>query len=517
MESKSIGKTTARNSIYSIIANTWYLLSRFLLTPFILHFLPLAEYGLWTLCFVVISFLALTSIGLEGTYIKYVAEFNARAENERINRLLSTGLILTSGLAVFLLALMWVLMPHIINVLKIEPDLHDKAAFVFMGTGIIFMLDISLCCFGRALDGLQLMALTAKVRLFSSFVELALIVAFLLGGLGVYGMMIAFLIRYLLTIAFNAGFAFKLMPELRISYRYFDTPSLKLLISYGGRMQILGFIGIFMSTFDKIIVTRMLGLAYTGMYEIGRKIPATGARLPAEISGAMMPALSYLQGKSDMGQARDLFVNASRYMAMLSAPLFTYLFVAAPYAIYVWLGPGYEEATVVMYVISAGILINLLTGASSAAAKGFNRLEWEMKYGIVNLLLCLVMTPVMAHYAGLAGAAGGVALSTAIASIYFIWVTNRFFEISLLEYISKVLSPVLASTVSAIIVFYLLRQWIPVDNTERLIAVPILMGAGAFHLLVSFLMLLASGGVLPSEKRWLVARLYSIRKQTHSN
>jgi len=515
MKNNSIGKTTARNSIYSIIANGWYLVSRFLLTPFILHYLPLAEYGLWTLCFVVISFLALTAIGLEGTYIKYVAEFHARDETERINRLLSTGLLLTTGLAVCVLVSLWLAMPLVLDGLRIEPGLHQKAAFVFMGTGLIFMLDISLSCFGRLLDGLQHMALTAKVKLITSFVELGLIVIFLMGGLGVYGMMTAFLVRYLLAIILNTGFAFKLMPGLKISLRSVDIPSLKLLVSYGGKMQILGFIGIFMSTFDKIIVTRLLGLGATGMYEIGRKIPATGARIPTEISAAMMPALSYLKGKNDMGQARILFLSASRYMAMLSAPLFTYLFVAAPYAIYVWLGPGYESATMVMYVASAGVFVNLLTGSSSAAAKGFNRLGWELKYGVLNLVLCLIITPLMALRFGLPGAAGGVALSTAIASIYFIRLTNSFFEITLTEYFKQVLHPVVVSGLSAAALYFLLDQFILVGTTQRITAIPILIGGGLSHLLLSGCLLMVTGGMLASEKRWLSNHLYNMKNQTH--
>jgi O-antigen/teichoic acid export membrane protein len=517
MNRNSIGKTTARNSIYSIIANTWYLLSRFLLTPFILHYLPLAEYGLWTLCFVVISFLALTSIGLEGTYIKYVAEFHARGENDKINRLLSTGLLLTFGLASFIMLVMWLAMPLILEMLKIETSLHQKASFVFMGTGLVFMLDISLSCFGRMLDGLQLMTLTAKVKLFTSFVELALIVIFLLLGWGIYGMMGAFLIRYILAIAFNMGFAFKMMPGLKVSVHYFDKPSCRLLISYGGKMQILGFIGIFMSTFDKIIITRLLGLAFTGMYEIGRKMPATGARIPTEISRALMPALSYLQGKKDMDEARMLFMSASRYMAMLSAPLFTYLFVAAPYAIYVWLGTGYENATVVMCIISAGVMVNLLTGAGSAAAKGFNRLDWELKYGVLNLLLCLLMTPVLAVWFGLAGAAGGVAGSTAIASVYFIWLTNRFFHISLIQYYKQIFQPVLVSIASAIALAYMLPLFITVGTTSRFTAIFVLIGAGAGHLLLSVVLLVVTRGILSPEKEWLARRMNSTKKSTRSS
>jgi hypothetical protein len=126
------------------------------------------------------------------------------------------------------------------------------------------------------------------------------------------------------------------------------------------------------------------------------------------------------------------------------------------------------------------------------------------------------MTPVLALYSGLAGAAGGVALSTGIASTYFIWITNRFFQISLTEYTSKGLLPVIASAVSAALIFYLLEKLIVVGSTGRLVAVPILIGAGVLHLMISFILLLISGGLLPSEKQWFAGRLHALKKQTHS-
>mgnify|MGYP000182789866 CR=1 FL=1 len=516
MKTDSVGKKTARNSVYSIVVNIWYLLSRFLLTPFVLGHLALAEYGLWMLCFVVMSFLALTSFGLEGTYIKYVAEFYARKEFARINRLLSTGLLVTVALSATILLILWVLLPTFMEGMKIEPELRGKAAVVFMATGLVFALDITLNCFGRALDGLQRMDLTAKVRLFTSFVELGLIVIFLLAGLGVYGMVAAFFIRYLLAMLLNMRFAYKLVPHLRISFRYFDMDSLKLLVTYGGKMQILGAIGIFMNTFDKLVITRILGLPFTGMYELGRKIPATGARIPTEISGAMMPALSYLQGKNDFGRSRRLFLSASRYMALASAPLFTYFFAVAPYAIYAWLGTGYEQASGVMYILSAGLLVNLLTGAGSAASKGLARLDWELRYGVLNLVLCLVMTPVLALRFGLVGAAGGVALSTALASVYLICVTNVYFEISFSEYFRQVLQPVLVSAFSALVMFYLLPMMISVGDTGRYVTVTILLAAGALHLLLIGVLLVVTGGIVAFEKQWLAGNFLRIRRKLFS-
>ena len=120
MSTNTIGKTTARNSIYSMIANGFYLLSRFLLTPFILKYLSIEDYGLWSLCFVIISFLALTNIGLEGTYIKYVAEFHARQETDKINKLLSTGLLFTAVVSLLIVFGIWVGMPQILDMLRMQ-------------------------------------------------------------------------------------------------------------------------------------------------------------------------------------------------------------------------------------------------------------------------------------------------------------------------------------------------------------------------------------------------------------
>ena len=508
--SQSIGRRTARNSISSLMVNSWYLLSRFLLTPLTLHYLALNEYGLWSLCFVVMSFLAMTSMGIEGAYIKYVAEFHAHQQSDRINRLLSTGLVLTSLIALVFLCGLWLSMDWLLDLLKISASLRDTARVLFLGTGLAFALDISLNGFGRVLDGMQQIELTSRVRFVTTFLEIVLIILFLVSGFGIFGLLAAFLIRYLLAILINMYLAFRLIPELRIGFGYCDRASLKLLLKYGGQLQFLGFVGIFMGTFDRLVITRFLGLAATGLYEVGRKLPATGTSIPAVISGAMMPALSHLQSLQDMTQARALFMVASRYMAMISAYIFTSLFVVAPYAIYVWLGPGYDEAVGVMYVISAGALINLLTGTGSAATKGFGRLDLEMKYALLNLLLCLVMAPLLTLQFGLIGAAMGVAGSKVIASLYFIGITNRLLKVGLPEYFRQVLHPLFASILSAAGLFAALHLLIDLNTNSRPLVAAILLAATALHLLVSGLLLWLSRGLMTTEKHWLQQRIENL-------
>lgn len=497
-----IGERATRNSLYSMGVNSWYLLSRFLLTPVILHYLPLKEYGLWSLCFVVMSFLALGSIGIEATYIKYVARFHARGETERTNRLLSTGLFMTCGFASLVLAALWVGLPHIFTVLKIEPALVPKATVVFMATGVIFMLDITFNCFARALDGYQYLELTAKIRFWSSCMELVLIVVFLLLGFGIYGLTAAFLIRYLMAILVNVVYAYKHIPRLKISPAFIEMPSLKILLTYGGKMQLLSLMGILLATIDRLIITSLLGLAATGLYEIGKKIPNKGGRIPSEISGALMPALSHLQAKDDMGSARNIFLLGSRYMAMLSAPLFTFFALSAPYAIYVWLGQGYGGAVSVMVIISAAAMVHLLTGPSSALARGIGRLDWELKCTALNILLSLIFTPLGAVFFGLAGAAAGVSAGNVLSSLYFLSKTHGFLKLSFAEYCHKVLHPVILSVVSACCLSFVLPHLFSFSE-NRIIMMVLLAAVGVIHLCFSAFLLALTGGVTAEEKVWL--------------
>ncbi len=506
---EELGRKTTKNALYSMMVNGWYLFSRFALTPFILHYLSLAEYGLWSVCFVVMSFLAFTSMGFEGTYIKYVAEYNAQEDTEQINRLLSTGLMVTVLASLLLLLLLLVGMNPLLDLLKIDVALREKTTFVFMGTAVIFMLDISFNCFARALDGCQHLALTAKIRFWASCVELACIVGLLYLGYGIYGLMLAFVFRYIIVIAANIYYAYLLIPGLKIRSRFFDMRSLKVLLTYGGKMQLLGLIGILMNTFDKLIITSLLGLSSTGLYEIGKKMPQKGARVPAEISGAIMPALSHLQGKNDFSGTRRMFLGASRYMAMLASVLFSFLALSAPYAIHVWLGPGYEGAVMVMFILSLTTLFHLLTGSSSSAARGLNKLSWELKYSIVGLVLGLTLTPLLTLYHGLAGAATGVAVSTVLSSIYFLSITNRYFKVSLLEYWKNVLHPVVATLVSALVINWILLTILSVETTGRITLFILLLFFTALHLGFSTFLLAATKGIHEQEWHWLGQNIFS--------
>jgi O-antigen/teichoic acid export membrane protein len=127
------------------------------------------EYGLWSYCFVVLSYLATTAFGFNNTYIRYTADYRSRNENEKLNQLVSTGLITMICFSAVLFSALWFLVPRILTLLGIDTALHETASALLLGTAAIFVLNSSLAAFQNILEGEQKIALVRKIFLVASF------------------------------------------------------------------------------------------------------------------------------------------------------------------------------------------------------------------------------------------------------------------------------------------------------------------------------------------------------------
>ncbi len=510
--SKNVKSLTAKNSAYSLAVNIWNMFSRFLLTPVTLYYISIEEFGLWSLCFVVMSFLSMTTTGFEVAYVKYTAEFHAQQRIDALNRVLSTGILLSALLMALLLGGLWFSMDVVIAMLNVEENLRALARWLFFGTALVFTLDITVNSFSRVVEGLQRFDLTAKVKFSTSFLEIILIVIFFIAGLGVYSLLAAFMFRYLVSILIFTRIAYRLLPGLKISLWYVNRESLKQLLNYGGKLQIISLIGIFLSTFDRIIISRILGLAATGLYEIGRKLPVTGTQIPSVISSVMMPAFSHLRGHQDEQQARALFLTASRYMGLTTALVYSGLIVFAPYLIHLWLGPGYAAAVPVLYTVSIGIFSHLLTGPVSAATRGLNQLAIEMRNSVICLILTLILTPLLAHHYGLLGATTGFSIARVIASAYFISAGNRLFKVSGGEYLRGIVAPMMPFLVTMLAFTLLLPHLIDLATISRSLLALNLFLWGLAYLVVCTTVLLFSRTLSNDEKEHIQAIVRRIRR-----
>jgi len=315
---QQIGRKVAKNSIASMGAVGVYFFSRLALTPFILHYVDLTEFGLWSMCFVILSYAGLGAIGVNGAYIKFTAEYQSRNDLGSIGSLLSTGILCMTLFCLLFYAVLYLFLPFILTGFNVSSKLMSTASFMILGTALAFCLDFTLGGFRATLEGLQEIALSKGINVSASLFEVAMVVVFLPMGFGIKGLLYAYVIKTFAEMAACTGIVFKKLPGLKLSHRLINKQAFTDLFVFGGKVQVLGAISIFLGSLDRLAITTLLGLKATGMYEIGGKFAFTARNLSAAAFGPLLPAASYIGSQWERG---DRMAPAERFRKYLGIVL----------------------------------------------------------------------------------------------------------------------------------------------------------------------------------------------------
>ena len=482
MTQDKFAKTVSRNSLYSGIYYVWYLGSRLLITPLVLAYITIQEYGLWSYCFVVLGYLALSAFGFNNTYIRYTAYYRSRGEDEKVNELISTGLITMMSIATVLFAVLWFIVPWLIRMLGIDAELHDTATGLLIGTAAIFVVNMGAAGYQYILEGEQQIALVRKIQIVATVLEIVLIVVFLKAGFGVMSLLMAYIVRSSTSILLSIFFAHRVLPFLRISPAFYSKDVLKKFTGYGNQMNLLGLLALLINSLDRVFITRMLHLEAVGIYEVGRKLPGMGLMLPASMAGSLMPAASHLDGSQQFERLKNVYLVSTRYIMIISALPFSFLIMLAPQVIEIWVGKGYEQSTMIMQVLATGTFINLFTAIGTSCVRGIGKPIYEIKYMLVSLFLILILMPVMIYKMGLIGAACAFSFSQMVGSVYFIIIANRLFGTSYSKFLSQIVVPVIIIFSLSIPSYFLCRFLWTLGEVSRWSGLGILSMVFAFYL-----------------------------------
>jgi O-antigen/teichoic acid export membrane protein len=489
IDKENLAQTLSRNSLFTVIYNVWYLGSRLVLTPIILSYVTIEEYGLWSYCFVILSYLATTAFGFNNTYIRYTADYRSRNENEKLNELLSTGLITMTVFSAVIFCVLWLLIPSLLTLLGIDTALLETARKLLLGTAAIFVLNSSLAGFQFILEGEQRIVLVRKILLAASVIEIALILVFFETGFGVFALLWAFVVRLAVTILLCIFFAYRVFPFLRISLKLYRKQALKAFVGFGNQMNLLGLLVLLINSLDRIFITKILHLQAAGIYEIGRKLPNMGLMLPGAIAGTLMPAASHLDGSSQQQRLKRLYLSSTRYLMMLSSIPYAFLIFFAPQIIETWVGKGYDESIYVMQILAVGTFINLFTGIGTACVRGIGKPKYEIQYMTLSMFLILATAVPLIHRLGIAGGAWAYCIGQTVGSLYFLWRSNRLFEVSSSRFLQKFFPPVVMMFALGLPAKILCNFLWPAAEPSRWMKLGILAAAGLFYIALSLLIL----------------------------
>lgn len=372
----------AGNAGIAMFASVFYLATRLLVPPLVLAHLTLAEYGLWSACFILIMYIGLTDVGFSNVYVRFVARFHAEGDTASINHLLSTGVMTLGALSCAVLAALWLVLPHVLAFLKVEPALHSTAEILIMGSAAMFLLDLTLGAYCYLLHGLQRFREEKKVAIVGFVLEPILIFAFLQTGLGIYSLLLAFVLRYLWSLSSFARLAHAFVPGLELRPRHFDLAMLRHFFGFGAAVQASALLGTALFSLDRLMAGILLGPQGIALFELGAKLPNAAVSVPSAISNVAYPAAARHSAQSDDKAIRTLYTQTSRATVLLAGlPLGFMALFATPLS-HIWLGPraGLEPLPLILALGALSAHLHIATGPGSAVFRAMGKVSNEFVY-----------------------------------------------------------------------------------------------------------------------------------------
>ena len=361
-------KSIFRNILYGF--STWILplgLS-FVATRLLVQTLGNADYGIYALVLGVVGYTFNVGFGRAAT--KYIAEYRARGESEKIQDVISTSFFINIvvglfGAAAICLAAEWL----VANIFQIGAENREKSVTaLYFAALIIFSLLVNQT-FNAILQGFHRFDIYSKILNFNS---LLILTGNILLAFYNYGIVSLFawnlFINVLCGIYFIAGRK-RFLPEFKINFKL-KSDYLKLILGYSAGIIGYQILANGLLLFERIWITRQLGTENLTFYVIPMTLAIFIHGFVSSIILVIFPLASEL--KENQEKLLRLYTKATKMVCFFVVFLGTTLIIESRLFLTLWLGADFAEKSTLL----------LITHTLTFSLLAVLAVSWQMTEGL---------------------------------------------------------------------------------------------------------------------------------------
>lgn len=427
---RSISQKIIRNTIFNAIGRFWGILVALGLTPYIIGHIGVERYGIWAIVGVLTGYFGLLDFGIGTSFVKYIAEFYAKKDYEKINQVINTGFVFYTIFAIFITTAGFIFINPLLTPFNIPKELYNEAVFVFLLGIILFGVSNALGPFGALQGGLQRMDISNKIAIVISIPSIAGTIFFLEKGYGLPGLMVNNAIILVISSLLNIIAAFNILPELKFNPFSISAEMFKKLFGFGYKMQIARISGVVSNQTDKLLITLFLSIGALTFYQLGSSIVYSVMSMSALLVSALMPAFTELEARGDRGTLINGYLRVTKYMTFICAPLFIFLIISAHDIMIIWMGVGYEKSSLIIQILAVGWMINMIAQVAASMCVAIDKPQFLATGSIIIIMLNIFLGIFLIKKFGFSGAAWGTSLAVMIGTIYFLVMLHNTLNIS---------------------------------------------------------------------------------------
>ena len=390
------------------------------LSPFILHRLGDAAFGIWVLIFSVTGYYGLFDLGIRSSIIRYVSKYTATGDREKLTQFVNTALFSYTGIGVVSMVLTALLSSSVEHLFKIPSEMHSQARLLLLMVGASVSLGFPLGVFGGMLEGLQRFYILNWTSIGATLARAALIVYFLNRGYGLVTVALLTVVPPIFSSILRGFIVLRLCP-MPLGPRHVDRASFRHMAKFGGTTFLVLVASRLRFRTDALVLGTMISTIAVTYFNIGSRIVDYAQEFVSSLAQIFVPMASQSEATGDLHRVRRIYIAGNRACAFLILPITAILILLGKHIIRVWVGARYiphSYPVLVVLIIPSALMLSQAASGRVLTGLGKHQILAAIAVieGIANLILSIALVPSL----GIVGDALGTAIPLTFTYIVFL-------------------------------------------------------------------------------------------------
>jgi O-antigen/teichoic acid export membrane protein len=468
------------------------------MTPVLVHGLGKTEYGVWALVGSLVWYLPLLEFGFGGATVKYVAQWHARGEGERVRATVATSFWLLCGAAIAALVVavgLALLFPVLFD---LSPGLEHAAQLLILIVAFDLACAMPMDTFGNVLVGYQrydLLNATLVVVLVAQAIAWAVVLA---AGGGLVALGLATVALSLCGQLARLVLARRLSADVTVARRFFDRALVRPLATLSAWFSLASWAQVVIQRLDVVVVGLVVGVPEAAVYAVAQKLALLADQAILPLTRTFFPFSSEASTRRPLRELGGSVYAGTRVALLVAGPLCLSLGLLASPALRAWVGDGFDEGALVVVFLACTTAVKALTQVSIQMLLGTNNARRPALLNATEAVLNLGLSVVLGRAMGIEGVALATLIAAAVVHLLLMLpLACRVFGLSLWSFLSGLARSHGPAAAAALLVGLVLRR----AELDGLVAV----AAGGAAIAATYLAVFALAGLEPGERRRLLS------------
>ena len=433
-----------------------------LLMPFTIEHLGKAQYGLWMIVASMTYYFQLLDLGYGSGLVRHITEADARQDEDGVNEIVSTFIVVYLGIgSVALLGTVLLALAVLPRFPSIDPQQLHVAQAIMLILGVRIAVAFPMRAFGAVATSRQAFALNGAIAIVSSLVSALTTYLVLVNGHGLVPLVSATTAVALLTYVAYGASAKHVFPALRIRFSKFSRSRVREITAFSAYVFLIDIAIQLGFNLDNIVVGAALGTSAVAVYAVCFRLTDYQRQLCNQLNGLLFPVIVRF-ANTDPARLRVAVTEATRIAAGLVTGVTACLAGFGSLLIAAWMGDGFEEAVVPLYVLAAASVVLVIQQPLGNVLMSNGRHRFVAAVALSEAAANAALSILLVRTYGLLGVAVGTAVPVVVANLAILMpVACRTLGIPYGRFLIDTTRPALVALAPTVVTIVVLRAAVP--------------------------------------------------------